>query len=42
MSVFSSPFAYFVFLEWSFFTLAMITYIAVYQLAAWKDFFMQM
>lgn len=39
MSAFSSPFAYFVFLEWSFFILALICYICVFQIAAWKDFF---
>ena len=34
----SSPFAYFVFLEWSFFTLAAVTYVCVFYLSGWKDF----
>lgn len=38
-TTFSTPFAYFVFLHWSFFVFAMITYITVFYLTHWKEYF---
>lgn len=39
MESFSTPFGYFVFLSFSGFSLAMITYLTTFYLSAWKDFF---
>lgn len=38
MSEFSSPFSYFVFLHWSWFTFCLVVYIVVFQLTHWKTF----
>ena len=38
MASFTSPFLYFVSLEWPFFILALITYLTVFYLSGWKDF----
>lgn len=39
MENFTSPFAYFVNLEWKFFTLAMLTYLFVWGVTHWKQYF---
>lgn len=36
---FSSPFLYFVFLQWSFFIMALLVYITVFYLTHWKQFY---
>lgn len=36
---FSSPFLYFVFLEWQFFSFALIVYLFVFSLTHWKQYF---
>ena len=39
METYTSPFSYFVFLQWQYFILAFVFYILIWSLSAWKKFF---